>query len=229
MLSAARSFDRIPYRLDGTLGDVAAELHAGRPVLVLQNLGVSWYPRWHYAVVIGIDQASGDIILRSGTDRRRVTEVRTLLRTWQRGEFWSLVLLRPGELPARPDKQRFFRSVADVEANGRYGAAFASWRAAAERWPDEPYALFGMANTAFQLGELATAERSYRQLLSNDPEFHAARNNLAFVLAEQGMIDAALHEIRQVLAAIDGDDPLRAEYESSLRELAAREDSPAQE
>lgn len=225
LLSAARSYDRIPYQLDGNLAAIAAELKAGRPVLVLQNLGVRWYPRWHYAVVVGIDTETEKVILRSGTDRRRLTGIGTLLRTWQRGDYWGVVLLKPGELPANPDKQRFLRSVADVEASGRHRAAYSSWSAALEEWPGEPYALFGKANSAFQLGEFADAEQSYRQLLAQDPDFYAARNNLAYVLAEQGLIAAALDELRSLLDDIDEDDPLRAEYESSLRELLEQRDS----
>jgi hypothetical protein len=60
----------IPYVLEPEVTALAAELAAGRPVLVLQNLGLERAPVWHYAVVDGIDQ--GDVILRSGTQQRRV-------------------------------------------------------------------------------------------------------------------------------------------------------------
>src|SRR5262245_28806713 len=40
LIAASRGFDRMPYRVRPELGAVVSELAAGRPVLVLQNLGV---------------------------------------------------------------------------------------------------------------------------------------------------------------------------------------------
>jgi hypothetical protein len=73
MLAAARASGRVPYRVDASLDAILAELGAGRPVLVLQNLGISWAPRWHYAVVYAADPESGSIRLRSGTEAERQT------------------------------------------------------------------------------------------------------------------------------------------------------------
>ena len=42
-------------RMLATTADEMVELEAGRPVLVLQNYGVSKIPIWHYAVLIGYD------------------------------------------------------------------------------------------------------------------------------------------------------------------------------
>jgi hypothetical protein len=70
MLAAARRNGAlavtIPRRLDALLAEVAA----GQPVIVLQNLSLPIAPLWHYAVVIGYDLDAGDIILRSGTTER---------------------------------------------------------------------------------------------------------------------------------------------------------------
>lgn len=68
ILAASRAADRVPYLLEPGLFSITGELAAGRPVLVLQNLGVSWAPRWHYAVVVGADAQRHQIFLRSGTD-----------------------------------------------------------------------------------------------------------------------------------------------------------------
>jgi tetratricopeptide (TPR) repeat protein len=179
LLATARSFERIPYRVDGTMTALVAELEAGRPVLVLQNLGVSWYPRWHYAVVIGIDAESNEVLLRSGTEMRRVTSSRTFARTWQRGDYWAVILLEPGQLPANPDRQRYISAVADVEAAGHLQAAMQAWTAALDYWPNDRLAMFGKANTAFQLGDLQLSEHLYRRLITDNPDMHAARNNFA--------------------------------------------------
>lgn len=222
LLATARNFERIPYRIDPTMAALVAELRAGRPVLVLQNLGVGWFPQWHYAVVIGVDTTRNLVILRSGTDRRRETGLRTFLHTWKRGDYWAMVTLIPGELPAAPDKSRYFSAIADMDAGGHFKSSSAGWNAAIETWPDDPTALFGKANALFQFGEFQEAEHEYRALLSRFPQMHAARNNLAYALAEQGEFQAALEQLRILIDSVDQDDPLRAEYESSLVDIESR-------
>jgi len=222
LVAATRANERIPYVVDGTLRALIAELEAGRPVLVLQNLGVSWYPVWHYAVVAGIDPAADRVILRSGTERRRLTPTRTFLRTWERGDYWALVTLEPGELPAAANKGRYMAAVAGVAATGHSEAAYAGWQAGLARWPDDTNALFGLASAAYDLKRYAEAERLYRDLLDADPDLHPARNNLAYALLAQGWRDEALGEIDRILESIAAEDERRSVYEDSYRDIASR-------
>lgn len=200
LLAATRTEGRLPYVIDGSLAAIWRELEAGRPVLVLQNLGVAAIPRWHYAVVVGIDAERGEVVLRSGTDRRRVTASGTFLHTWRRGGYWGMVALVPGELPAAPDRSRYFEAVAALEQAGRGAEAAAAWQAALGHWPGDSVALFGLANARLVLGDFAAAEAAYRRLLEREPAMVVARNNLALALAEQGRYDAALEEIGIALA-----------------------------
>lgn len=199
LVAAARQYDRLPYVIDGTLSAIQGELEAGRPVLVLQNLGVAAFPRWHYAVVIGIDAEAGDVVLRSGTERRRMTPIMTFLRTWRRGDYWGIVLLRPGELPAAVDRRRYLSTITALDETGRNEAAAQAWRTAMTRWPTDPVALFGLANAEYVLGDREAAVAVYRALLDVDPGHVAARNNLAWVLAEQGRFEEARQEIAKAL------------------------------
>ena len=54
LFGATRRAGRIPYPVAGTAQALVAELQAGRPVLVLQNLLTRSVPKWHYAVVVGM-------------------------------------------------------------------------------------------------------------------------------------------------------------------------------
>ena len=200
LMAATRTEGRLPYTIDGSLTAVWRELEMGRPVLVLQNLGVAAIPRWHYAVVVGIDAGRGEVVLRSGTDRRRVTPIRAFLHTWRRGDDWGMVVLAPGELPAAVDRSRYFEAIAALEQAGRFEEAALAWRAALVNWPGDTTALFGLANAQFALQDFTAAEVSYRELLQRDPGLFAARNNLALVLSEQGKHGAALGEIESALA-----------------------------
>ena len=216
LMAAARTEGRLPYRIDGSLAAVWRELERGRPVLVLQNLGVAAIPRWHYAVVVGIDGKRDEVVLRSGTDRRRVTSFRTFLHTWRRGDYWGMVVLAPGELPAAADRSRYFEATAALEQAGRVEEAALAWQAALRNWPGDTVALFGLANAQFALQDFTAAESTYRDLLLRDPGLFAARNNLALVLAEQGNHDSAMTEIESALA--ENRDP---ELDEALRDTEA--------
>ncbi len=218
LLAATRTSDRIPYVIDGTLSALHAELAAGRPVIVLQNLGVGLIPKWHYAVVVGIDLQTDDVVLRSGVVRRRVTSLTTFLRTWRRSDYWAMVVLRPGELPARVDRGRYVEAVAALEQAGRAETAISSWEAALARWPDDPVALFGLANAALAAGRHADAEQRYRRLLDVQPGNAAGRNNLALALARQGRFAEALQEIERALAT-NSDPAIAAELEKTRADI----------
>lgn len=221
LLAATRAAGRIPYLTEPTMQALMAELEAERPVLVLQNLGVSWLPKWHYAVLVGVDPESGVVTLRSGTEPRRKTPTRTFVRTWQRGGNWAFVALRPGDLPAVVDKLRYFESVSAMEQTGHFIAARQGWSAALQRWPRERVALFGMANASYATEDYVQAEHYYRRLLEIDPDLHVARNNLALALSGLGKTREALRQIQLVLDKTDTDDQLGHEYRATKSEIIA--------
>lgn len=219
IVAAARAAERVPYRIDPTLAAVSAELAGGRPVLVLQNLGVAWAPRWHYAVIHAVDPAAGVVRLRSGTAPDRVTRIPVFLRTWARSDFWGLVVLRPGELPADGNPERWFAALADMEETGHGAAVVPSWRAAHAEWPEAVLPLFALGNAALAEGDAPGAEGWYRQVLQIDAGHAAARNNLAHALAASGRRDEALSLLRDALQLPGLTPALRAELEDSLQAL----------
>ncbi|HUO81682.1 MAG TPA: PA2778 family cysteine peptidase [Gammaproteobacteria bacterium] len=198
--AASRRQGVIPYTIRPRLEDLLAQVQAGRPVLVLQNLAFPFWPRWHYAVVVGLDRAQDTLILRSGKTRRLVTPAHRFERTWRWAESWGLVLLRPGDLPADPDAGAYLSAVADSEGRLPAGDLHAAYAAAARRWPADPVAWFGVGNAAYALGDLEQAESGYRQVLELAPGDPLARNNLAQVLAATGRLELARREIERALA-----------------------------
>jgi hypothetical protein len=184
LVAAARVRGFVPYVIAPEPDALFAELLAGRPVLVLQNLRLRTWPAWHYAVVIGADPSAERVILRSGTDPRLEMPAARFMHSWDRGGRWGLVLLEPGQLPARPDRARYFDAVAGVEETGRYGEAALAWEAALAAWPGDPIARFGYATSSYLAGEFAAARAGYEALLAAEPEHAAALNNLANVMAD---------------------------------------------
>lgn len=217
LVAATRAYDRLAYRIDPDLETLMAEVAAGRPVLVLQNLALKHFPVWHYAAVIGYDAGRSTLILRSGTTRRQEVSARKFLRSWSQGQFWGIVILRPDELPARPRVSRYLEAAAGLEAAGHYPAALQAYRTALTRWPDDETALLGIGNVCYRQQELTAAAQAYRALLAKHPRQAVARNNLAQVLLEQGDPQAALQEICLARANLDD-----ARFEPALQETEAQ-------
>jgi tetratricopeptide (TPR) repeat protein len=215
LVAAARRHDRIAYVVEGQ-DELLAELGAGNPVIVLQNLGLSWMPRWHYAVVLGYDPANETFVLHSGRDANRVVGGSTFAQTWNRGGEWGLLTLPPERIPATADETRWLAAVVGVEQAGRFQTAAAGYRAAVARWPDSLGARIGLANAQYGAGDLDGAEQSLRATIVAHPNAAVAWNNLAYLLGERGRKPAALAAARR---AVEIGGPDRAVYEQTLYEL----------
>lgn len=216
MVAAARRHGRLAVPIT-RMPDLAAEIAAGHPVVVFQNLGLGWFPVWHYAVALGYDLSSGDLILHSGLDAGRVMPLRTFERTWARADHWGLVVLPPGELPASADEIAVLRAATGLEQAGKAEAAAITYAAAAERWPDSLEAWMGRGNAAYAAGDLDQAEAAFRTAVKRHPNAAAAWNNLAHVLGETGRRAEAVAAAQR---AVRLGGPDAATYRATLREVA---------
>lgn len=196
MLAAARRNGFVAVELNPKLSDLLAEIAAGNPAVVLQNLALDWYPVWHYAVAIGYDLDGRQIVLRSGTERRLEMPLSTFERTWQRGGYWAMLALPPGRFPASVGVAEYLSAVTKLEKAGPLGPARAAYQKALERWPDQFTALIGAGNTAYRAGDFEGAERAFRRATMVHPQSAAAHNNLAQTLADLDRYDEALTEAR---------------------------------
>ncbi|MBT8430275.1 MAG: PA2778 family cysteine peptidase [Gammaproteobacteria bacterium] len=222
LLAATRRAGRIPYLIEPTLVALRGELEAGRPVLILQNLGLDLLPVWHYAVVVGIDPAGDQVILRSGVERRRHSRAAAFLRSWKLANNWGMVVLRPGEMPARATQQRLLEAIALAEPMLSVEARKRAYRAALKRWPASATARFGYAHALHTAGELSAAEASYREIISRHPRHAAALNNLAGVLTDRGCHTQAVAIANRALAVAKIDQPGLVEpITETLRTLPA--------
>lgn len=76
----------------GSLEEVKAHLRQDHPLIVFQDLGVGPMDVPHFAVLIGFNDARGEIIAHSGTTEYRVMSYREFLRTWDRRQRWTLLV-----------------------------------------------------------------------------------------------------------------------------------------
>ncbi len=185
LLAAARRHGRVPYVLRPQLEALVTEVASGNPVLVLQNLGVTALPRWHYAVVVGFDLARAEVVLRSGHEHRHITSLRTFEHTWRRGDYWAVVVLPPDELPQTAEELPYLQSVLALEKLKRWQDTATAYSKALTRWPKSLGAHMGLGNSRYALGDLHAAEAAFRAATRAHPNAAVAFNNLAQVLADR--------------------------------------------
>ncbi|HEX7026505.1 MAG TPA: PA2778 family cysteine peptidase [Gammaproteobacteria bacterium] len=199
LLAAPRHYNRLAYTLQPELDHLLREVAQGYPVLVLQNLGLKWIPRWHYAVVVGFDLDEQYIVLRSGRHARVLTKFSTFERTWRRSGYWALIVLKPGSMPAVPHALPYLQAVVGLERSGHWLSASASYQSAVEQWPDNLSAWMGLGNSRYARGDKPSAEQAYRQALELDPAYAPAHNNLAQTLADLGRWREAENHARKAV------------------------------
>jgi len=219
LIAAARERGLLAVPLQGGLSALLTEVAAGNPVLVLQNLGLSWAPQWHYAVAVGYDLGTEELVLRSGMQRRRVTDLAVFERTWARGGHWGVVVTRPSDLPATTAAPAIVAAVHALEEGGHDEAARRAYQAAAQRWPERQLVQMALGNRAYADGDLSMAAEAFRHAARLSPMEPEAWNNLGHVLAQQGCRDHALRAVGCAMALA----PRDPRYAESRRQILPQE------
>jgi tetratricopeptide (TPR) repeat protein len=213
--ATARRYGMLAYPLQASLDHLLREIAHGNPVLVFQNLGTGWLPKWHFAVVIGYDLQGHEIILRSGTTRRWRTTLGTFERTWSRAGHWALIILPAGDIPATAEPGRYLQAARDLEATGQPEAAGSAWQAATQRWPELPTAWLAFGNSRYQAQDFYTAETAFRKASALAPGKPQGWNNLAYALLKNGCPQLAL----QAAACAAGLAPQAQNYRDTVKEI----------
>jgi tetratricopeptide (TPR) repeat protein len=192
MVATARSYGKLTYPLEKQLKVLLAELAAGNPVLVFQNLSLAIWPQWHYAVAVGYDLDSEELILRSGTYRQHRLSLATFERTWQRAGHWAYLIMPAGEIPETATPSDYLLAAYDLERAGFNQLALESYRGAVSRWPDNNAALMALGNSEYSMGDMIQARSVFTRAIQQNPRDGAAWNNLAYALAGNGCHRAAV-------------------------------------
>jgi tetratricopeptide (TPR) repeat protein len=226
MTATARRYGLLAYHLQPALADLLTEIAQGNPVLVYQNLGLSWLPKGHFAVVIGYNLPEKEIILRSGTTRRWRTTLASFERSWSRGDYWALVILPPGGLPASARLPDYLRAARDLEQTAGNEHALPAYQAATARWPDEPLPWLTLGNSYYARSEYSAAEQAFRQASRLAPHTPGAWNNLAYALLRNGCPLQALEAARCAVHTAGDDAPRYRESVDEIRRAVHGSDAP---
>lgn len=217
IVAAARRHGMLVYPLQGGLESVLEEVAAGNPVLVLQNQAFSWWPRWHFAVVVGFDRERRELVLRSGITRRWVTDFTSFESTWKRSGRWAVLTLPGDRLPATAAAVPWLKAASDSEETGHPKVARRAYEEAVRRWPEDAFAWFALGNSRYAAGDSAAAEQAMLTSIERRADFAAGWFNLSQLLAERGCAAPA----RQAQACARALQPGEARFAAALPQADA--------
>ena len=206
MLAAARRHGLVSTRIKPELTPLLREVAAGHPVLVLLNLGLSLYPMWHYAVVIGYDLDAGEVLLRSGATRELALPLATFEHTWARSQYWAFVALPPDVLPLTAAESAVVEGRVGFERVNSPKVARIAYQSALQRWPDNPVLGLGLGNTLFASGDVHAAAGMF-QRMADQHDSAVAWNNLATARLKLGDITAARRAAVQAVRRAQTNEP----------------------
>ncbi len=177
LISSCRREGMMGIRLEG-MEALLKEVDAGHPVIIFENLGLSWYQQWHYAVVVGYDLRKEALILHSGHTPFEHIDMRIFERSWKLSDYWALVVLKPGDLAVAADEFANLQAAAGLEQIDMNEAAGKSYAAILNRWPQSLGALVGMGNLAYKRNDFKSAVSYLREAQRFYPENQMLLHNL---------------------------------------------------
>lgn len=193
LVSAARRQGLLAIPLSG-MRPLVSELAAGHPVIVFENLALSWLPQWHYAIVFGYDLEREEILMHSGPEREKRWDLRKFERSWKLGDYWGLIVLPPGRLASTGDEVAHVVAAAALEQGGHEAAAKKTYQAILGRWPRSLGARLGLANIEFRARRFERATSLLREVTVDHPNAASAWHNRA-------VAEAAMHDLRGARAS----------------------------
>jgi hypothetical protein len=222
LITAARRRGRLAVPIND-MACLIREVAAGRPVIVLQNLGLKWLPRWHYAVVVGYDMDQRVVVLHTGVDASRRVGFNTFVNTWKRSNYWGLGVMPADQMPECVQETTFLKAALGLQIAGHTEAAVNAFTNATVRWPQSAHSNIVLGNGLYQLGDIRKAIQSFYQAVRIEPRNGDALNNLAHLLAESGELDKARD---MALRAVTAGGPRKQVYLKTLEEIRLKLQRP---
>lgn len=178
MVTAARRHGLVAVPLD-SLESLLREVSAGNPVIVFENLALSWWPQWHYALVFGYDLSNEVIVMHSGPEETKRWDLRKFERSWKLGDYWGLVILNPDKLSVTANELAHANAAVGLEQLGKKEEALTAYQTMLTRWPTSLPALIGLGNIEFEKKNYSQSIRYLKIAAKEHPTSDPVRHNLS--------------------------------------------------
>lgn len=183
--------------------NILNEINNQHPILVFQNLGLTWFPKWHYAVVVGYDLNANEMILHSGESKNFRMKIPTFEKIWERVDHWGLIIVNPGTIPETASEFDMVKATAALEVSGKLDAAIKSYEKIITKWPESLGSLVGLGNIYFQREDYKKSQTWLKQAIDYHPEAAGAWHNYALALSANGKIHDARAAAKKAIELAD--------------------------
>jgi len=227
--AAPRRYGFVSYPLPHRFDALIEEINARHPVLVLQNLGFSWLPQWHYATVVGFDPNTDDLLLHSGKIANYRIARRTFIATWARADYWARVIVPPSQTPASATALEYLEAVNALEQTGHGHEAAEAYKTAALRFPGNAPTQLVTANALMADGQAEQSHAYFLAALRLAPNNAVTWNNFAYALKKSDCEISARRAIDMASTLAPTDANIRAsrnELEKDSEAYVQRIDCP---
>jgi tetratricopeptide (TPR) repeat protein len=207
MAAATRQLGMVAYEQHATMNQLLSLIADDIPVIVLQNNSISWLPQWHYAVVVGYDIASKEVILHTGVTEAHSLNFSTFERTWRRADYWMLAMLPPSKSSEQLDPFIYTKACQDLVNINQTDVGIAALVTATRQWPEYWLPYFLLGNYYFSAAPL-TAGHWFEQGLAAAWQQVPYLNNYAVLLSQLGCHQKATLLISRALQLAPADNTL---------------------
>lgn len=213
MVSASRRLGMFAVPIEG-FAALLVEVSSGHPVIVFENLALSWLPNWHYAIVYGYDLDKEIVAMHSGPEKEKLWDIRKFERSWKLGEYWGLVVVPPGSIVRSQSELAHVTAASGLEQAGKKAEALQSYRAILHQWPTSLASLIALANEAFETRRYDRAVEYLAKATQAHPQSAPAWHNFAFAQKALGRKAEAKKAAERALVLVEADS--RSAFEKSL-------------
>lgn len=216
MAAQARVQGMLVLPVGPELQDLLLSLDQHRAPLVLLNLALNFWPRWHFAVITGFDAEHQEFILHSGRHEQERLPLPVLERVWVRAGSWAVVLVDPDHLPGDISVADLLKSTVDLE-RVHPRLAIHAYQSLRSRQPNDARISLFMGNAYRAVGDLVHAEEAYHQAMGLQSDDWVAMNNLADLLWHEGRLAEAKLWAQQAVAHAPASS--RSSADATLQEI----------
>ncbi len=152
-----------------------------RPVVVLVNLGLNWWPKWHYGTVVGVDPIKETIRMHAGLNRPEVWEIQDFLKRWQPLKDsvpWAISITPAAVIPEDVTATEALRAAVGLEKAAMLEPASRTYETIVKRWPENCIAYIGKGNTAYKRQQFPQAQEAWQKASTFSDCKQAAIQNL---------------------------------------------------
>lgn len=200
--AAARSYKLLPFKGPTDLNTLLQMLAEGYPVIVLENSAFSWWPRWHYRLLIGYDSTRKRLFSLEDNGSMASIKMVNFLNAWEKAHNESLLIVPAYQIPTLIEPMEIISEYLAQKELNHLNNADQILQHGMRQHPSHAIIQFTAANNAYDKGHHKQASDLYQIAINSNPDFPEAYINWAYTLHHLGCKEAsnkALHCAKSIL------------------------------